>query len=226
MAKSATAFVLEKLPNILDDQGKTFWQIWDLLVQDKTLASLLFNDKKQPRYGVLQGISTRIKADKVPGLTIAKVNGEATWFATDNQLDIWLRQVELAVGQVNSLPLPPNIEDKPQQDIVVKLSTLFKTGEEQVSKLKNLASKAAVSKTNALVNSKKQVEVPKPSENKTVQDKNSASATPKQQVEKPKSSENKAPTVKNSETDKSKHVTATNNKAEAKPSEAKKTSTH
>lgn len=222
MAKSATAFVLEKLPNILDDKGKTFWTIWDLLVHDKELAPMLFDAKKQPRYGVLQGISTRIKADKIPGLSIARVGGESMWFATDNELDIWARQVELAVSQVNSLPLPSNIEDKSQQEIVVKLSTLLKASETQVSKLKDIVSKTAEVKANALVNSKNLVEAPKTPANKFVQDKNSAPVTPKRQVEKPKSSESKTPTVKNSETDKSKQVADAKDKTETKPSESKR----
>lgn len=195
MTKSATAMVLERLPKVLDDQGKTFWQIWDLLVQDKALAPMLFNDKEQPRYGVLQGISTRIKADKVPGLSIARVNGESMWFATDDELDIWLRQVELAVSQVNSLPLPPNIKDKSQKELVVKLSTMFKTGEEQVSKLKDSVSKAAKVKVNALTKSNQQVKAPKTPTNKPAQD-------------------------KNNKTDKSKQVADAKDKTETKPGEA------
>jgi hypothetical protein len=107
MTKSATASVLEALPNILDDKkGQTFPEVWDSLIQIKDLAPMLVNAKKEPRYGVLQGISTRVKSGKVLGIAIIKDIDGAKWYKTDSGLALYTQQAEKHLKLIRDLPFP------------------------------------------------------------------------------------------------------------------------
>ncbi|KRL07882.1 hypothetical protein [Schleiferilactobacillus perolens] len=109
MTKSATAMVLEALPGILDTkEGQTFPQIWERLIQIKELEPMLVNDKKQPRFGVLQGISTRVKAGKVLGIVIIKDAHGAKWFKTDSGMALYVQEAKKNFQLIRDLPPPPN----------------------------------------------------------------------------------------------------------------------
>lgn len=108
MAKSATAAVLEKLPSVLNKEGQRFQEVWDKLIKDKELAKVLVNEQQKPRLGVLQGISTRIKAHQIPGFEIIKDTDGSLWFKVDAGLDLYHQEVQKHVKLIQQLPFPTN----------------------------------------------------------------------------------------------------------------------
>lgn len=106
MAKSATAMVLAKLPSVLTKEGQSFQEVWDKLTEDKELAKVLTNEQQKPRLGVLQGISTRIKAHQIPGFAIIKDTDGALWFKVDAGLDLYKQEVEKHIKLIQQLPFP------------------------------------------------------------------------------------------------------------------------
>lgn len=106
MTKSATTMVLAKLPSVLTKEGQTFQEVWNKLIKDKELAKVLVNEKSKPRFGVLQGLSTRIKAHQIPGFAIIKDVDGVRWFKCDEDLDLYVQEVKKHTKIIQQLPFP------------------------------------------------------------------------------------------------------------------------
>lgn len=141
MSQSATAEVLAKLPKLLQEpplnNGASLEDIWQVLEKDSSLSKVLVNEKGEKRLGILLGISTRIKAGRLPGLAIVKQNGQAKWYSSDSELDLWIRQMELLISQAGQLSFPSKWEDKKQEKIANNLVDTLKKTQEQVVILKS-----------------------------------------------------------------------------------------
>lgn len=126
--------------------GATFEEIWQALEQDSSLSKQLVNTKGEKRLGVLQGISTRIKSGKLPGLAIVKQNGKAKWYSSDSELDLWIRQIELFVNQAEQLSLPQKWQNKEQEKIATGLVSSIENVRGDLLRLKAVGDKAYIAK--------------------------------------------------------------------------------
>lgn len=88
---SATAMMRQEIPNILKDKykdGATFEELWNALYEDKELAKVMLNNDKKPRYGLLQGLTNRIKANKENNIAIIKKDdGKNYYIYFDNSIE-------------------------------------------------------------------------------------------------------------------------------------------
>lgn len=89
MKTSATSVLIERIPKILgrksSENGLTFNELWEQLKRDKVASKYLKNDKNEWRYGLLQGISTRVKQNKIRGIYILQTEDGNKWFAVDDR---------------------------------------------------------------------------------------------------------------------------------------------
>lgn len=88
---SATAMMRQAIPTILKENyrdGATFDKLWNELLKDKELGKLMVNNNKKPRYGLLQGLTNRIKSNKEENITIIKKeNGKNYYIYFDNSIE-------------------------------------------------------------------------------------------------------------------------------------------
>lgn len=88
---SATAMMRQEIPNILKDKykdGATFEELWNALYEDKELAKVMLNNDKKPRYGLLQGLTNRIKVNKENNIAIIKKDdGKNYYIYFDNSIE-------------------------------------------------------------------------------------------------------------------------------------------
>lgn len=88
---SATAMMRKEIPNILKEQykdGATFDELWKTLLENKELQKIMINKNKKARYGLLQGLTNRIKANKEDNIMlIKKDDGKNYYIYYNNSLD-------------------------------------------------------------------------------------------------------------------------------------------
>lgn len=72
---SATEMMRQTIPTLLKEQfedGATFDELWNELLKDKDLCKLMVNEDSKPRYGLLQGLTNRIKRNKEDNIMLIK----------------------------------------------------------------------------------------------------------------------------------------------------------
>ncbi|MBS0955638.1 hypothetical protein [Lactiplantibacillus plantarum] len=74
MENSATSNVIAALPLILRDKPRTISDIWQYLIINDDLKQQLITKDGRRRIGILQGITTRIKAGKLSNFKLIKGN--------------------------------------------------------------------------------------------------------------------------------------------------------
>lgn len=88
---SATAMMRQAIPTILKENykdGATFEELWNELLKDKNLGKLMVNNDKKPRYGLLQGLTNRIKSNKEENICIIKKSdGKNYYIFYDNSIE-------------------------------------------------------------------------------------------------------------------------------------------
>lgn len=88
---SATAMMRQAIPTLLKEQfkdGATFEELWNELLKNKNLGKLMINNDKKSRYGLLQGLTNRIKENKEDNIMlIKKENGKNYYIYYNNSLD-------------------------------------------------------------------------------------------------------------------------------------------
>lgn len=88
---SATAMMRQAIPTLLKEQfkdGATFEELWNELLKNKNLGKLMINSDKKSRYGLLQGLTNRIKENKEDNIMlIKKENGKNYYIYYNNSLD-------------------------------------------------------------------------------------------------------------------------------------------
>lgn len=151
MKDSATSVILYRLPRILSrkgsENGLTFNELWQRLEKDKVVSKYLKNDKGEPRYGLLQGISTRVRQNKVVGISIIKTELGNRWFAVDDKFFLKMNEFKRHLNVMTSINFTEDGIDNDAKlndldtKIAVKLTDLTKLSDEVIAVMKkeNLA---------------------------------------------------------------------------------------
>lgn len=146
MKTSATAVLISRIPKILErksnESGLTFDQLWEQLKRDKVAEKYLKNDKNEWRYGLLQGISTRVKANKVAGISIIKTESGNKWFAVDDKFFLKMNEFKRHLNVMTTIKF---VEDSNKDNaklidldtkIGIKLTDLAKLSDEVIAVMK------------------------------------------------------------------------------------------
>ena len=130
---SATAMMRQEIPNILKERykdGSTFEELWNALYEDKELAKVMKNKENKPRYGLLQGLTNRIKDNKEENIAlIKKEDGKNYYIYFNNSTE---KLVKLTGNYLSSIEHIDTSQDttlnkskekllKEQQDLIEQL---------------------------------------------------------------------------------------------------------
>ncbi|MFH5811975.1 hypothetical protein [Companilactobacillus sp. FL22-1] len=146
MKTSATSVLIERIPKILNrkvnENGLTFDELWEQLKRDKVAEKYLKNDKNEWRYGLLQGISTRVKQDKIAGISIIKTEAGNKWFAVDDKFFLKMNEFKRHLDVLTTIKF---VEDSNKDNaklndldtkIAMKLTDLTKLSDEIIAVMK------------------------------------------------------------------------------------------
>lgn len=146
MKESATAILVDRIPKILSrktsEDGLTFNELWGQLERDKVASKYLKNAKNEWRYGLLQGISTRVKANKIAGISIIKTEQGNKWFAVDDKFFLKMNEFKRHLNVMTTIKF---VEDSNKDNtklkdldtkIAMKLTDLTKLSDEVIAIMK------------------------------------------------------------------------------------------
>lgn len=106
---SATAMMRQAIPTILKEKfkdGATFDELWNELLKDKELGKLMINCDKKPRYGLLQGLTNRIKDNKEENISlIKKSDGKNYYIYYDNTIQKITKLTENYLSSITTITL-------------------------------------------------------------------------------------------------------------------------
>lgn len=146
MKTSATSVLIERIPKILgrktSENGLTFDELWEQLKRDKVAEKYLKNDKNEWRYGLLQGISTRVKQNKIAGISIIKTENGNKWFAVDDSFFLRMNEFKRHVDVLTTIRfVTSNNKDNAKLSdldtkIAIHLTDLNKLSDEVIAVMK------------------------------------------------------------------------------------------
>ena len=128
---SATQQIRLELPTILKtkySKGATFDELWEELVKNKKLAKVMLNKDKEPRLGLLQGLSNRIKDGKEENIIIIKkYDGKNYFMYYDNTLDKQTKLTENYLYSIKNIIFDKETKfSKEKQELIKEQNTLLK----------------------------------------------------------------------------------------------------
>lgn len=140
---SATMMMRQAIPPILKDKykdGALFEELWNELLTDKDLGKLMVNSDKKPRYGLLQGLTNRIKASKEENITIIKKSdGKNYYIYYDNSIEKLVKLTDNYLSAVKSIEFDKDTKlEKGQENLLMEHNDLINKLEDVNIKLVNL----------------------------------------------------------------------------------------
>ncbi|HCM89241.1 MULTISPECIES: hypothetical protein [Vagococcus] len=133
---SATAMMRQAIPPILKEKfkdGATFDELWNELLKDKELGKLMINCDKKPRYGLLQGLTNRIKDNKEENISlIKKSDGKNYYIYYDNTIQKITKLTENYLSSITTITLDEETK------LTKETEKLLKEHQSLIKKLNNL----------------------------------------------------------------------------------------
>lgn len=139
---SDTQQMRQEIPLILKKKfkdGATFEELWEELFKDKKMAKIMLNKDKKPRFGLLQGLSNRIKDGKEDNLMLVrKEDGKNYFLYFDNALEKQTKLTENYVSSIKNIEFDKDTKlEKVKEDLLKEQNDLIKKLEEVNIKLIN-----------------------------------------------------------------------------------------
>lgn len=123
---SATVQIKSKLEIILkkkgNENGLTFNEAWEKLEEDKELKKLMYNKENKKRVGLLQGISNRVKDNKIDNIKLIKKSGKSVFIYFDNTLEYINLLTKNYLEDIQNLDLTTITKNLPAKDANVFVS--------------------------------------------------------------------------------------------------------
>lgn len=120
---SATSLMRNAIPTVLKKQykdGASFDELWNELLKNKDLSKVMINADNKPRYGILQGLTNRIKANKEENITIIKKNdGKNYYIYFNNSIEKLTKLTTNYLEMVNTISLDTldNIDESKEKTL-------------------------------------------------------------------------------------------------------------
>lgn len=106
---SATAIIRQLLPKILQEKeyknGITAKKLWTRLEKEDNLKTQLYDKKGKKRLGIIAGLTTRVKNNKVANIKLVNKDGQNVFIYYNNDLEYLISLTKNYIEQVQNLDL-------------------------------------------------------------------------------------------------------------------------